>query len=145
MGLLRINNGPFQRIGDRYSTLFGSDHFMGRTAFEDGWLTAKTPANIKKKKESTILELAMPGFKKEEITIEVRDNCLFVKAKKTSREDDAEIIEEGLPQFIPTQVIPLEKHIDQDHIAAKLERGILKLRMPHTTNAVSMSKAIRVA
>lgn len=42
MILLRPRSGPFHRIGDTYNTLFGSDHFMGRSAFEDSWLS-KTP------------------------------------------------------------------------------------------------------
>ncbi|UII30468.1 hypothetical protein LVD17_19430 [Fulvivirga ulvae] len=39
MILLRQRSGPFHRIGDRYNTLFGSDHFMGRSAFEDSWMS----------------------------------------------------------------------------------------------------------
>ena len=40
MVLLRQRTGPFHRIGDRYNTFFGSsDHFMGRSAFDDNWLS----------------------------------------------------------------------------------------------------------
>ncbi|MBL6449352.1 hypothetical protein JMN32_23780 [Fulvivirga sp. 29W222] len=51
MILLRQRSGPFHRIGDRYNTLFGSDHFMGRSAFEGNWMSKTNHAYGEKGKE----------------------------------------------------------------------------------------------
>ena len=60
----RVKAGPFHRIGDSYATFFDRDHFMGRSAFEDGWLTKSSRDLLvrlgKDKHGNTRLEVLAP-------------------------------------------------------------------------------------
>ena len=46
--LKRIKNRMvFRRIGNYYGNLFDSDHFMGRSAFQDSWIAPKNKYELK--------------------------------------------------------------------------------------------------
>lgn len=92
MGLLTPRTGPFHRIGNRYATMFDLDHFLGRSAFEDSWMT-KPPRNILEKENELEVQVAMPGFKKEDIKLELRDGYLYISARQISDNNDVKVIE----------------------------------------------------
>ncbi len=55
MLLLKLKNSIFHRFGNRYSSLFDGNHFLGRNSFDDNWLTkdkkmTKDKSDVVKKK-----------------------------------------------------------------------------------------------
>ena len=56
------------------------------------------PYNIIKKGDTYLIQLAMAGFKKSDIDIEVKDNTLTISAKHESKEDDVEFIHKGISE-----------------------------------------------
>lgn len=142
MGLLRQRTGPFHRIGDRYATLFDGDHFMGRSAFEDSWLV-KPATNVRQQGDTIIFEIAIPGFSKDEIDLEVKHDALYVSAQKKESNDDAVYVKKEVPTQMFTRVIDLKPNIDQSKISAKLINGILKLEIPQVVNGTK-AKTIKV-
>ncbi|GAA0192651.1 hypothetical protein GCM10009122_55530 [Fulvivirga kasyanovii] len=141
MGLLKQRTGPFHRIGDRYASFFDFDHFMGRSAFEDSWMV-KPPTNVKKQGEVLIFELAVPGFNKNEIDLEVKNDILYVSARKKEA-DKANYVKKEVPTQIFSQVINLKPDIDQSKIKATLNNGILRLEIPQQVNG-KKTKTIQV-
>lgn len=139
----RLRNGPFHRIGDTYSHFIDGDHFMGRSAFEKPWLT-KPSANLKKTPKQYELEVALPGFKKEEVSIVVDHGWLTVKATK-----DVNYRDEYLKQEIDFDSLErsfqLAQDVDADRIDANFSDGILRIYLAHngTSNVDSREIFIR--
>lgn len=99
----------------------------------------KTPAlvNIKDAKDSYRIEVAAPGFKKEEFSIKVEGNILSLSAESKT---ETEAIEEKFTRkefnfnsF--TRSFTLSKNIDATKVAATYENGILYVTLPKKEEA----------
>ncbi|MTI21772.1 Hsp20/alpha crystallin family protein [Fulvivirga sp. RKSG066] len=145
MGLLTPRTGPFHRIGDRYATMFDLDHFLGRNAFEDSWM-AMPPRNIRTKGDHIEVEVAMPGFKKKDVNIELKDGFLYISAqRKRHNNGDKKFVEKQVPDKIADQVIELGADVDEASISAKLANGMLTITIPKSAKPQKASKQIMVA
>ena len=140
MGLLRLKSGPFHRFGSRYGSLFDSEHFLGRNALDDSWLT-NPPADVKKMDEEIVVELALPGFKREDIKLEIDQDELHVTAIRSS--DDTYQVEE-IPKHI-SQYFQLSSTMDVDHITSELKDGVLVLKIPCCSNPEKTRHTISVS
>lgn len=143
MGLLTPKTRTFHRIGNRYANLFNEEHFLGRSAFEDSWM-AKPPTNVKHKEGKLVVEIAMPGFNKDEIFIEVKDDTLHISAQKKLAEKEGKYVAKEVPDRIEPQVIHLAKDVDQEKVEAHLINGMLQIEIPHTKTPNHISKSISV-
>ena len=88
-------------------------------------------ANVSEGKESFKIELAVPGYTKEQIGIQFQDNLLVVKGsvEVESNEDEKYLSREfGLKSFIRRFSIP--KMVDTDQISAAFSNGILSINIP---------------
>ncbi len=88
-------------------------------------------ANVSEGKESFKIELAVPGYTKEQIGIQFQDNLLVVKGsvEVESSEDEKYLTREfGLKSFIRRFSIP--KTVDTDLISAAFSNGILSITIP---------------
>jgi len=142
MGLLTPRTGPFHRIGDRYKTMFDGNHFLGQNALEESWM-AVPPANVKKEGTKVILELAMPGFTKNDIKVELIGNDLHISAHKEAENDESYIRKE-VPSSIENQVIRLSESVDQEMIHVSLENGLLRITLPEADKKKTNNKLIKV-
>ena len=78
------------------------------------------------------LEINIPGFKKEEITLELKDGYLMVSAHKevsNKEETKGKLIRQeryisGVRRFV------VRDNITEEDIKAKFENGVLKLNIP---------------
>ncbi|KYG82463.1 Hsp20/alpha crystallin family protein [Roseivirga echinicomitans] len=140
----RIKRGPFHRIGDSYSHFFNTEHFMGRSAFDKTWLAPEIPSNLRKEEEAYTIEMALPGFKKEEISIYVEDDLLRVKAE---REDDYKdkYLRKEIHLDSLKRNFQLEENVDRDKIEAAYENGLLRILLPPNGKASHKKKLIKVA
>lgn len=78
------------------------------------------------------LELELPGIKKENIVISVKDNLLEIKAE---RKDGSIHID---------RKYTLSPKVDADKISAKLEDGILMITLPSKNQEKEKSKIINI-
>ncbi len=138
-GWRRVKSGPFHRIGDSYGHFFNAEHFLGRFPFDDPWLAPVPPANLKKGDNVYEVQVALPGFTRDEISIEVRGDILHIEAVK---EDDYK--DEFLAREIhfDTQVrdFHLDENVRKDKVEARFENGILKVQLPHNGNGKPVEK-----
>ena len=131
MKLKKVKNQTFHRIGDEYAPYIDPGHFFGRNAFED-IRTSKPKANLKEYKNVGELDIALPGFHKDEINLILENNSLLVSARKKGYEHDVNdnyLRREYNPNF-QIRYFLLSDDIDQDHITSVFENGILKIVMP---------------
>lgn len=87
------------------------------------------PYNIIKTGENTyILEVAVTGFDKDEISVEVDQELLIVKGKR-SRDEDSELqyLHHGLASRDFNRTWPLAEHIEVGEV--KIKNGVLTISL----------------
>ena len=78
-----------------------------------------------------VVEVDLPGFKKEEINMSFNNDLLTIKAEHTEekKEDNKKYIYRSRSQSMFTRQIRFN-NIDQNLIDAKFEEGVLKVVLP---------------
>lgn len=141
----RIKSSPFHRIGDTYGHFFNPEHFMGRSAFDDPWLTPEIPSNVKRAEGKYEIEMALPGFKKSEISIIIEGELLKVKAQKDENYKD-EFLTKEIHFDSVSRNFQLDADVNRDKIKSVFENGLLRISLPHNGKAKARSKRkIKVA
>ena len=126
----KVHPSAFRRIGDRYNNYFDPHHFMGRDPIEDPWMTPA--ANVLKSKGEYQIEIAMPGFSREDISIDIRDNHLMVEGKKeTPKENVPEVIRQEYGQTQISRGFELPPEALPEKIHSSCENGVLKIFIPY--------------
>ena len=97
------------------------------------WNSFRTPqADIWEKENEICLELELPGIKKEEVDISYVNGELTIEAKRTTRktEEKSEYEYSEFENVSFYRSFTLEDNIEEDKIQAKLENGILQVKLP---------------
>ena len=82
----------------------------------------------------------------EEVDLTVSDGMLTLKGEKTvsheSKQDHSVVIERNYGSFYRS--FPVPDQVDQDAIAAKFEKGVLKVTMPKKPGSAKTERKIKV-
>ncbi|WP_124980525.1 Hsp20/alpha crystallin family protein [Nonlabens xiamenensis] len=118
---------------------------MFNNDFLGGTVTAKSfvPAvNISEKDESFVLEMSIPGFKKEDVQIEVDQDLLTISSEvETTNEDTTEqFTRKEFHKQSFKRSFNLPESINQDKIDASYENGILSISLPKKEEALPQPK-----
>ena len=79
---------------------------------------------IKSSDDSYLIELAVAGFNKEELSIEFKDSILTVKGDNTTRQE-LEFVHKGISERNFVRTFKLAEYVEVS--SAKLEDGILRV------------------
>jgi HSP20 family protein len=99
----------------------------GRTT--QNWVPAldvwETPTEV-------VYAFDLPGIPEEDISVEVKDDTLTVSAERAKTDETSE---NGFYRFERrygsfARAVGLPQGVDQDHIAARYENGVLEIRVP---------------
>lgn len=106
-----------------------------------------TPAaNITEDERNIYLELAVPGFSKEDIRMNIEGDSLKIYSERQkegeNKEQNYRMCEFGHGDFCRT--FSLGEKIDQDGIQAEYSNGILKVMFPKKEE-VKLKKEIQIA
>ena len=94
--------------------------------------------------EAYVLELALPGWRKDDVTLEVDGDLLRVNGEHTVEgAPEYRRREFGLAKFDKSFHLP--DTIDVEAIGAALEHGVLTITLPKVPEAQPVRKAIAVA
>ncbi len=125
------------------------DDVMGSETFESVKrnLISNTPlANIFETENAHIIELAIPGVKKEEVTIDLHENKLTIglakKEETTEKTSLKERREFNYSKF--SRAFNLPKNIDFDRIEATNENGILTVTIPKREEEIKKNRTITI-
>ena len=111
-------------------------------------VTYKPAANVREDENNYSLELALPGFSKEEITIKFEDEVLTITAGRQPKED-----EKG-PKYTWNEFgykskyersFQLPETVNADEIGAAFENGILLVTLPKKEVQAPAVKQITIA
>ena len=80
------------------------------------WGSYHTQLNVNEDEESYSFEVDLPGFTKNDIKVDLKQNNLILTAKNDSRERN--------------KTVTLPQDIDGDKISASLKNGVLNITIP---------------
>jgi HSP20 family protein len=127
---------PFRNVSalqDRINRIF--DESFSRTAdLEDNVSMSawKPSVDIYETDEAIILKAELPGIKKEDVSVEIKDNVLTLRGERI---EDKEIKEGSYfrkERFFGTfnRAFNLQHRVQPDKIKAKFKDGILEIEVP---------------
>ncbi|MBN1253478.1 MAG: Hsp20/alpha crystallin family protein [Bacteroidales bacterium] len=100
--------------------------------------TTLPAVNIKTTEDNFIVEVAVPGMKKEDFKIDLKDNNLTISSEKEENKEVTEgeytRKEYSYQSFSRSFSLP-NNIIDSDNISAKYENGELKITIPKKEEA----------
>ena len=126
---------PFQDFDDLERAFF-SDRSLG-----------ELKTDIKDTGDSYTLEADLPGFKKEDIHVDVKDNTLSITAERHSEFEQKEKknsflrCERSFGSYSRSFDL---SGVKADEIKAKYENGVLKLTMPKKENTLPEARHLEI-
>jgi HSP20 family protein len=120
-------------VRDEMNRLF--NEFFGRSTGEEGtWFSGSwtPPVDIYETDEALVLKAELPGFSKDEIGIELKENTLVIKGER-KREDEMKEgnyhrVERAYGAFQRSFMLPTT--VDHEKVKASYKDGILELHLP---------------
>jgi len=121
--LVRFDTNALNRALVGFDSLF--DNFEQR--FANQLSNNYPPYNVVKYDDDTYeVQVAVTGFDKDEITVEIDQNQLIIKGSRTSSEkDDATYLHRGLAARDFTRAFTLAEHMEVGE--GTIENGLLKI------------------
>ncbi|CDE17774.1 MAG: Hsp20/alpha crystallin family protein [Eubacteriales bacterium] len=132
----RVSNyDPFKDMENFEKHFFGTDRIS----------SFKT--DIKDNGNEYLLEADLPGFKKEDIDVNLENNYLTIKAERKVENEEKDKkgryirCERSYGSFVRSFDV---SDVDTDKITASYEDGVLKLNMPKKENALHTAKKLEI-
>ena len=127
-------------MGERFAPFIDKDHFLGQSAFDVPHRKDVPPANIAREGELFHLEIAVPGFSKEDLTVTIEGDTLIIRGKKSQEEivEKPEYILEEFSRNSFERHFMLSEEAMEGEITSKYDNGMLTLtfnNMPKTSKA----------
>ncbi len=93
-----------------------------------GWAAAL--ADLEEKDDEFVIEVEVPGFDRDDISIEVEGRRLLVHAEREERERKGVLRSSTRSSGHLHHEVLLPAEVDEEGIEASLERGVLTIRLP---------------
>lgn len=137
MSLVKRNNLFYPSLMNDF---MGPDWFGGT----DKWNTSVPAVNIKDNEEDFELELAVPGVKKDDFTVEVDNDVLTISSEMKSENEETQdnYTRKEFSYSSFRRAFTLPDTVDGSKIDAKYEDGILKLTLPKKQEALPKPKRL---
>ena len=120
------------------------NHFLGyHNNFFDNFKTVSTypPYNIRGNEEKGVIEMALAGFTKDDLNVEVKDNLLTITGKKEKKTKD-DIWHKGISERNFAKRFQLHEHVIVD--SADLKDGILTVDYHREVPETEKPKQIKI-
>jgi len=131
--MVRRNTQP--TVADLFSNFFDND----LTERFDRSLKASPRTNIHENEKSYQVELMVPGFKKDDFSINIENDVMTISAHKEEKNEEKEgkkvvFSEYKVEDF--ERSFSLSKDVDSNSIDASYDNGILHLDIPKKKEAI---------
>ncbi len=140
MKLIRFNNSP--AIPDFFENFFNENLWNTNSRWNH------IPAtNIVEEKDAYELELAVPGYDKNDFKIDLENNVLTISSSKEEKHEEKNK-DYSRREFTSTSFFrsfTLPETVETEKIGAKYENGILHVTLPKVEEVKKIAKEIKVA
>ncbi len=131
---------------DRMDRLFEDSLNRFRGAAEDMTHSTWSPAvDIYETVDDIVIKAEIPGVNKKDISVEIKDNSLYLKGerkfKKDIKEENYHRMERSYGSFC--RIFSLPTSVKQDEIKAKFKNGVLQISIPKVEEETE--KAVNIA
>jgi HSP20 family protein len=110
------------------------------------WETSETeihvPLDVIVDGDSYVIEMIVPGLEPDDVEIEIIEKTIIIQGEFKAADDSIRFLRRELPSGKFRRVIRLPKLLDMEKSDAKLEKGILALRVPVAEEA--LPKTIKI-
>jgi HSP20 family protein len=157
MKFIRYQNSPLYNPLTNYSSLRDEMDRLFDVAFPTlslfqrnggfGDRRGEFPVDLYQEKDAFIVRAELPGFRKEEINVEVADGTLTITGfRKTETKSDSSDKETGTTtqERQVSRTITLPEHLKFEQIAATYESGVLTVTLPKSDQIKPKQIAIEV-
>ena len=133
--------------GSVWNTFLNDPFFIGFDKMVNNWQTVNTtnypPYNVIKEDEDTfIVELALAGFRREDIEITTHDGKLIVKGELKAEDDDSKFIHRGIAARKFTREWALAEYMEV--ASAEMKDGMLKITIDRIVPEEKKPRQIKV-
>lgn len=134
MSLIKKQERNFPSV---FSDLFDYDKFFGGPVFKD-FENALPATNVKETDKEFKIELAVPGFKKEDFKVNLDNDVLTISAetKSEKKDENEKFTRKEFSYNSFSRSFQLPKTANSDNINAKYEDGILKVDINKKEEAI---------
>lgn len=119
--------------------MFNNDYMGGTEQVKKPFIA---PVNVLEKEDLFLIEMSIPGFKKEEVSIEVDKDLLTISSEVIEKKE--ETVEQFNRREFSKQSFKrsfnLPETVNQDKIDAAYENGILTISLPKKDEALPQPK-----
>ena len=121
------------------------DMFFGYPMMESNVNTMMPSVNVKETDEAYEIELAAPGFERNDFNVEVEKNILAISAKKADQatEENSKYTRREFKTRSFKRTFQLPNHVNAEEVQAKYNNGILSVWLPK--NEQVRSRVIEIA
>ena len=113
---------------------------------ESGLSSFVPSVNSREANDAYFVEIDLPGIKKDEITVDVKDNVLTIsgerKVKNEIKEESYYKIESRYGNFVRSFTLP--KDVDIENISANSTDGVLEVKIPKQEVITNQPKKIEI-
>lgn len=142
MKVVKRNTGWFPSIFDELFT----ENRLDVPNYENFSIPA---VNIQENLTNFVIELAVPGFKKENIAIEVEENVLKVSSEVTSKTEtedtDRKFTRKEFNFRNFSRSFTLPETVDVENIVASYENGILSVTIPKKEEEKALKRMVEIS
>ena len=106
------------------------------------------PMDVVERDESFELRIAIPGFTKDDIKVDVKAGTLLVEAKRADKDEEENYIYKGLSSFeFNRSFSDLDENlkVDMESISSKYRNGLLVISLPKRKDALPREISVEVS
>lgn len=144
MNLLKRSPGFFDDDTFNFPT-----RFFERPLFNDAFLKRMDmpPVNIKENDKEYAIELAVPGYRKEDLHVDMEDGVLTISSerKEEKKEDKEEYKRREFSYSSFSRSFTLPQIADENKVTASFKDGILRLTVAKQKELVKAKAAKEIA
>lgn len=121
-----------------------SDQYRNRTMQNNRTFPA---TNVMENNDDFMLEMALPGYEKNEIVIDIEQNELKISSKKTDpSQEDRKMLRQEFSKGAFERIFELPDTVDAENIEATFKNGLLSISIPkHDFARVKPAREISIA
>jgi HSP20 family protein len=112
-------------------------------------VTATPAINVIETDAEYDMEMAVPGLTKEDLNVQVDENCLNISMEKKTESEHKNEKKNYLRREFSTQQFfrsfELPENVEKEKITAKVENGVLKIALPKMSHAEKKQQPKEIA